>query len=339
MLIPDRNMSMMTTWKISGNSVPDALFAFALSTMIWLGSAAHAVMFQSTANPTFNTTAPTGELAGSGWELQGDWGGFLATPIAPQYFLAARHVGGYVGQSFTFQGVSYATVAYWDDPYSDLRLWKVNGTFPTYAPLYTGSNELGRDMVVFGRGTQRGAEVSVTVVSTNNVTSTVDIRTLGLTAKQAKKLYPTATFKGNNMTTISAVVTTNTIVNGWQWGEADGAMRWGKQKAGNAYGNWLIGIFNPSGDPAACHLSGGDSSGAVFIHDGTGWKLAGINYAVEGPFQTDLNAPAFHAALVDKTGLYRDGAYFSPDGTAKPTAFYCSRVSASVGWIRSITGQ
>lgn len=330
---------MKRSWKITGKSSRGALFALALWTIISLGSAAHAVMFQFTADPAFNTTPPSGELAGSGWELQGDWGGVLATPIAPQYFLAARHVGGSVGQAFTFQGVSYRTTAFWDDPYSDLRLWQVDGTFPTYAQLYTGSNELGRDMVVFGRGTRRGAEVSVTVVSTNRVTSTVDIRTLGLTSKQAKKLYPTATFKGNYMTTVSSVVVTNTIVNGWQWGESDGVMRWGKQKVGNAYGNWLVGIFNPSGDPAACHLSGGDSSGAVFIHDGTAWKLAGINYAVEGPFQTDLANPAFHAALVDKTGLYRDGAYFSPDGMAKPTAFYCSRVSASVGWIRSITGE
>ena len=56
---------------------------------------ARAVIFESTGNPLFNTTAPTGDLAGSGWDLQGSWlGDFLGTPIAPQFFITAKHLGG-----------------------------------------------------------------------------------------------------------------------------------------------------------------------------------------------------------------------------------------------------
>lgn len=108
-----------------------------------------------------NTTAPTGPLANSGWQFQGTWGSFSGTPIAPQHFITAQHVGGSVGNTFTYLSTTYTTTSFYDKPGTDLRVWKVDGVFPTYAPLYTKSNESGQDMVVIGRGTQRGAVVSV----------------------------------------------------------------------------------------------------------------------------------------------------------------------------------
>src|SRR6185436_10644721 len=54
---------------------------------------AKAVIFWSTSDPSYNTTAPTGALAGSGWQYEGKWGSFLGTVIAPQYFVTAEHVG------------------------------------------------------------------------------------------------------------------------------------------------------------------------------------------------------------------------------------------------------
>jgi hypothetical protein len=118
-----------------------------------------AVIFYGTADIAHNTTAPTGPLAGSGWEYQGQWGGFLGTPIAPKYFISAEHLGGSVGSTFAYGGTTYTTTAVYDDPNSDLRIWKISGTFPTYAPLYTGSDETGKLMVIFGRGRQRGVEI------------------------------------------------------------------------------------------------------------------------------------------------------------------------------------
>src|SRR4051812_1127352 len=101
-----------------------------------------------------NTSAPAD--TSTGWRYQGMWGGFLATPIAPKYFVTASHIGGAVGQTLSYNGVTYTTTATFDDPGSDLQLWKISGTFPSYAPLYTGSTEVGKSMYVFGTGLGRG---------------------------------------------------------------------------------------------------------------------------------------------------------------------------------------
>jgi len=122
-------------------------------------TALHAIILIGSDNPTTNTTAPTGDLANSGWDLQGNWGSFLGTPIAPNYFITAKHVGGSVGGTFTLAGQNYTTTAKFQTADSDLTVWKINGSFPTYAPLYTTSYTFGQDIIMFGRGTQRGAEV------------------------------------------------------------------------------------------------------------------------------------------------------------------------------------
>ena len=121
-----------------------------------------AIIFEATSNTAFNTTAPTGALTNSGWQYEGLWeGNFLATPIAPNFFLAAIHVGGSPGDIFQLNGFSYHAVTNWDCPNSDLRVWQVAETFPSYAPLFTGTNEVTQTFVVFGRGTQRGDSVTV----------------------------------------------------------------------------------------------------------------------------------------------------------------------------------
>ena len=117
-----------------------------------------AVIFFGTEDPAHNTTAPTGPLEGSGWQFQGQWGAFSGTPIAPSYFITAEHFG-HQGNTFVYGGVNYTIIDTKDDPNSDLRICKVSGTFPTYAPLYTKSDEAGKQLVIFGRGSKRGGEV------------------------------------------------------------------------------------------------------------------------------------------------------------------------------------
>jgi len=124
-------------------------------------SIVNAVIFGSTGDTNYNTTAPSGALTNSGWQYQGSWGTYLGTPIAPQFFIVANHVGGTTNDVFLFNGLPYHPVAAFKTFDSDLTIWQVRETFPFYAPLCTSSDETNKHLVVFGRGTQRGAPVVV----------------------------------------------------------------------------------------------------------------------------------------------------------------------------------
>ena len=126
-----------------------------------LPAAAHAVIVYGP--QTRNTTVPTESFPNSGWQYEGDWGSFLGTPIAPHAFITAKHVEGLVGNTFRYLSTDYTTTSFSDKPGTDLRVWQVSGTFPSYAPLYTANNETGKTLVVIGRGTQRGAVFNVGV--------------------------------------------------------------------------------------------------------------------------------------------------------------------------------
>ncbi|MGI9088551.1 MAG: hypothetical protein ACR2HH_12560 [Chthoniobacterales bacterium] len=115
-----------------------------------------AVILFRTGDPAANTTEPTGALANSGWQFEGKFGNFLGTAIAPHFFITAHHIGG--TPVFTFRGVNYTVVRTFDDPASDLRICQVAETLPAFAPLFTSSDEVGRRLVVVGRGTRRGPD-------------------------------------------------------------------------------------------------------------------------------------------------------------------------------------
>jgi hypothetical protein len=117
-----------------------------------------AVILLDTGSPSANISAPDGTLANSGWQFEGDWGSFLGTPIAPHFFISAAHIG-QAGSNFVFQGSTYTLVRSFGQTNSDLLIWQVNETFPSFAPLYTKTDEIGKHLVVIGRGTQRGGEI------------------------------------------------------------------------------------------------------------------------------------------------------------------------------------
>jgi hypothetical protein len=286
--------------------------AFLGALTLGLAGPAHGVMFYATDDPEHNTRPPTGDLAGSGWDLLGAWGEFLGTPVAPNLFLTAQHIGGTVGDSFTFRGVQYPTLAFHPSPDSDLCLWQVCGHFPEYARLYTGAQEVGLPILVFGRGTQRGPAV--------------------VSGPDGSR------------------------INGWLWGSPDHRLRWGENvvtaivdgdevegrpraRAGGL-GEMLQADFDAGAGPNEAHLSTGDSGGAVFLRDDSGWKLAGINYGVDGPYNDQGEGEGFMAAVFDTRGLFIGGeGQWSLDPispTAKPGAFYATRVAAHLDWIRGV---
>lgn len=264
-------------------------------------SDARAVMFYGTSDPAFNTIAPAGGLLDSGWQFQGLWGSSPGTPIAANYFVTAKHLGGSVGDTFTYQGTGYQTSAVFDSPGSDLRVWQVNGTFASYAPLYRDGNPsaLGQSGVVFGRGTQRGSEVTV----------------------------------GGDL-------------KGWSWGAGDQVLRWGQNtvdgvaSGGASLGNLLRFGFSASGGANEAQLSSGDSGGAVLLQSSGVWKLAGLNYAVDGHFNyTGTDGAGFNAAIFDARGLYygQDGDW-QLIGGANPveSSFYATSISDNLSWLDSV---
>jgi hypothetical protein len=122
---------------------------------LWIPDAARSVLLYRTGDRTANTTEPTGALAGSGWQYQGNYGAFLGTAISPHHFITAKHLGK-GPPHFVYHGVNYTIVKSFPDSSSDLSIFEVAGTLPSYAPLYSRSDEIGQHLVVMGRGTQRG---------------------------------------------------------------------------------------------------------------------------------------------------------------------------------------
>jgi len=268
----------------------------------------HAVLFHSTGDSEHNTTAPMGPLSDSGWQFQGRWGAYLGTVISSNAFLTAQHVGNSIGTSFFFNGAAYPATAFFDDAETDLRLVQVCDTFLVAATLHTNQTESGKPLVVFGRGTQRG--------------------------------LPVTTGASNDKT------------NGWRWGLFDSRLRWGENTVETVVdgsslfeagvGDLLKIDFTADAGPNECHLSIGDSAGGLFVLDGT-WQLAGINYAVSGPYSTSADGPGFDAAIFDEGGLFEqddDGWRLIPDRPFdQPGAFYATRVSTRINWINSVLEQ
>ena len=270
--------------------------------LVFFLDCAHGVILFRTADPSANTTVPTNDPAGSGWNYEGQFGGFLGTPIAPHFFLTAKHIG-QAGSVFTFSATNYTLVTHFNDPFSDFTIWQVVQTFPTFAPLYTGNDEVGLRLVVVGRGTQRGGEIRDTA----------------------------------------------SILRGWSWGTGDGVQRWGENLVADIINfssgpdDAIYATFDQNGLLNESHLSSGDSGGAVFIQDANIWKLAGINYAVDGNFYTDGSGGGeFIGALFDARGYYYSDGGNPPNYTQitgpdpVPSGLYATRVSSKLAWIYSV---
>jgi hypothetical protein len=300
----------------------------AASATLAMASPSFAVILYRT--PTLNTSAPTGTFANSGWQYQGTFGNFTGTPIAPGWFISAAHPGGAptiqyngttynVDQSFVGTGPGFI-----DGPNSDLRLWKIQGSFPNWAQMWDESvdgSEVGKTMVVMGRGTKRGAPV------------------YGFVGAPRDNLPPGSRVPVREQ-------------KGWLWQpyETDSHdLSWGTNVVDSVFdatqyslGHLLTFDFDrnsPLADESA--LSNGDSAGGVFIKSGTTWKLAGMNFSVDGPFRQTPTGESFLGSMFDAGGLYLEDRppFYVQDGAIdQPGSSYSSRISSNLAWIRSIIG-
>lgn len=139
---------------------------FCAGLLPWASPARAIILYSS---PNRNETVDTSSIAYPAWQLEGQFAGFIGTPIASQYFITAKHIipGNLAANPIVFQSqsyqidTSYASGGVRLDPNSDLAIVKIQEAFPTFANLYTGNQEVGKTMVVIGRGTQRGGDVVV----------------------------------------------------------------------------------------------------------------------------------------------------------------------------------
>ena len=298
-----------------------------------------------------NTTAPTGELAGAGWQYEGQFSGFLGTAVGPNHFLTAQHIGGGVGATFTYGGVNYATVGFTNVPGTDLRVWQVAGTLPSYAPLYHAAvdgSEVGKSMFVVGRGTQRGtpiylADRPVDRAYQGSVAGGGEITTFSPTPV-SDRLYtvapPTVTADAAD-----ATFKPSRLI-GWNWGPGDRVQSWGTNVVGGVLnggptlGRVLAFDFSTAGGENAAGLTAGDSGGGVFIESDGVWKLAGINYGVDGPFRYSADGGNFFASVFDARGLYfaANPPIYLDAAAPIAASSYASSVSANLDFIDGVLG-
>lgn len=261
-----------------------------------------AVIFLDTSDTQHNRTSPGDN---SGWQYEGKFGVYLGVPIAPHFFITAKHIGGSVGDSFILHGDTYTTIARYEAPNADLRIWEVDHAKPflTYAPLSSGAVDVGSVVTVIGRGTQRGSEVIV-----------------------GGELKGWRTGSADNVQRWGRNVVTRIA------------------EGGASFGELLFCAFDRNGIKDECHLSVGDSGGGMFVFEDGLWRLAGIHYAVDGRFRESASETPYNAVLFDMGGLERQnsiGGYVAEPDVEEdvPSGFYSSRIAFSLPWITGIVPE
>jgi PKD repeat protein len=263
-----------------------------------------AVLFEATGDSSYNTNAPTGSLTNSGWQYEGQWD----TEDGP------------------FLGTPIA---------------------PTFFLAAQHVGGLPGDQFIFDGFTY------TTVTNFDDPSTDLRIWQVGETFPYYAPLYTASSEVGKTCVVIGrgwdrgAAVIVSGATNGWQWGSNYGVERWGENTVSSIYtwspyGEHLLATFDRNGITNECTLTVFDSSGGMFIEDGTTWKLAGIHHAISTCFVSTngVDGSGFNASVVDYGGLYLGGdgnwALVTNQVQDIPSYFISTRVSVRASWINSI---
>jgi hypothetical protein len=315
---------------------PMRRWILALVVSLWCAGRASAVLLYSSSDRNFDppgsltnradSTGPAGmddprHLLNSGWQYQGLFAGtFMATAIDPTHVIAAHHTvpDAFTTNTFVYSNLAGQTITYslnnrHNIPNTDLDVWSVAGdSVDHWAPLWNpgvDGSEVGHDLVVFGRGRMRGAEVR-------------DPATGALKGWQWGAADGRISWGQNVVSSIQDLFSD------------------GDQGA-------LAFSFDADGGPNEAGLSEFDSSGGVFIQASDGkWKLAGLNYGVFSQWHVNNNGtpgPLISATLFDPVGMWLDGSPPTLITASDPNlelyhSEFASRIGASYSSIISTLG-
>lgn len=244
------------------------MWCLGLSSFLLTAGPLCGLIFLDGVSPPANTeTAPTGPLAGSGWELQLNYINYHATMISPKHVITARHLGASrqiltrpemfgVSQLETY-AIKGGRILIGDTDFSIFEVWE---TLPGYAQLYQGSDEAGRELVIHGSGVDRGDEVSGAGWRWG--------------AGDSRKS---------------------------RWGR--NVIKGTTTSEGN---DFLYFSFDNLPGQDEVMATGGDSGGGWFIQEGGIWKLAAVSFSVDS-FYSENTVPAdsngFRGAIFNGSGL------------------------------------
>ncbi|MEZ5387476.1 MAG: trypsin-like serine protease [Prosthecobacter sp.] len=269
-----------------------------------------AILFYDTGDANHNISAPTGSYENSGWQYEVQYGSFLGTIIGSQYIITAQHIG-----------LQSSTIVH-------------NGIF------------------------NGGSDVVYNIdASFNGGAGYWDVAGTDLRILKVQELFPyyAPIYTGVLQPGLTLVthgmggprgdeVLVGGDLQGWKHGVYDGTARWGSNTVDSLYAS-ALGIlikssFSANGTTEEASLSVGDSGGGVFVNDNGIWKLAGVNYSVDGLFDTNTivgDGSEFDAALFERDGLYQGSDAFgwsaAPPG---PSSMYASSVTSSAATIMTI---
>ena len=297
------------------------LALFACATPVARGVVLYATDQRNTNPPGTITNHGTGHTPGgsddprrllnSGWQWVGNYSIFTGTAISSRHFVIASHVGINPNNTFFYQGQNYTIdttfnggAGFAQSPNTDLTVFRVNGTFPNFAPMWNDAvdgTEVGRPLVAVGRGAKRGAEVRVNGV---------------LKGWQFD-------FNGQDGARSWGENVVDRLVNG-----------------GPTLGQLIAMNFDADGGPNEASLSVGDSSGGVFIKSGNQWKLAGVIFGNDGPWRVNSGDPSFFANIFDAGGLWigNNPQFIADSDVDIPSSSYATRISSNLAWINSVIG-
>ncbi len=216
--------------------------------------------------------------------------------VSPNCIVTTRHQGGGTGSVVVVGGVSYTIDRIWNHPEADLRVVRLNGAaFNDFVDLYDTSQEVGRNLVIYGYGRTRDSEL------TNLGT------TYGYTwAQQGNTVLGMGTNRVNSTATDDPA---STYVSELLTADFDGL--------GSGFATQY-----------ECAIASYDSGGGWFIKQSGQWKLAGLSRGVEPHYEVDHEDDSDY--LLEESWFRNREQPELPD----PDYLDAIRISPYADWIR-----